>query len=104
MQPTEYSMGTNQIRSRLCRQPQTPSLTKDIDETRFQDWVSNIDWFRPDEIDWVSATSREARQRAESDLNRTSGTEILRHRIPTITKRQQFTTVDGSIFAGDVSD
>ncbi|KAH8669406.1 hypothetical protein BGZ61DRAFT_364461 [Ilyonectria robusta] len=40
------------LQSRLCRQPQTPSLTKDIDETRFQDWVSNIDWFRPDEIDW----------------------------------------------------
>lgn len=59
-----------------------------------------LNWFRPDEVDWVSVSSTEAQRTAKSDVHRTSGTEILRHRIPMIMKlRRQHVTVNGIMFA-----
>jgi hypothetical protein len=35
------------------REPEPTVLPEDV-ELRFEDWANNVDWFRPDAIDWVS--------------------------------------------------
>ena len=34
------------------REPEPTVLPEDV-ELRFEDWANNVDWFRPDAIDWV---------------------------------------------------
>lgn len=38
------------------REPELTVLPEDL-ELRFEDWANNVDWFRPDAIDWVRSTS-----------------------------------------------
>ncbi|KAI5459321.1 hypothetical protein BGZ63DRAFT_491508 [Mariannaea sp. PMI_226] len=40
------------LRSRLSRQDPAPSPSRETAESKFDDWVTSIDWFRPEDIDW----------------------------------------------------
>ncbi|KAI9148986.1 Aurofusarin cluster transcription factor aurR2 [Paramyrothecium foliicola] len=39
------------LQSRFTRAPE-PAPAEDPVETRFDDWITNIDWFRPDDLGW----------------------------------------------------
>jgi hypothetical protein len=45
---------TNPRRSYLSRREPTQTVMPEDIEMRFEDWANNVDWFRPDAIDWVS--------------------------------------------------
>lgn len=45
---------TNLRRSYLSRREPTQTVMPEHIEMRFEDWANNVDWFRPDAIDWVS--------------------------------------------------
>ncbi|KAF5009357.1 hypothetical protein FDECE_4413 [Fusarium decemcellulare] len=40
------------LQSYLSRRDPAPSPMRENIESRFEDWVSTVDWFRPDAIDW----------------------------------------------------
>jgi hypothetical protein len=43
-------------------------------ELRFEDWATNVDWFRPDGIDWVSSLSL---LKDIANSTRNSGTQLI---------------------------
>lgn len=45
---------TNFDRSYLKKREPEPTVLPEDVELRFEDWANNVDWFRPDAIDWVS--------------------------------------------------
>lgn len=47
-------METNLSRSYLSKRDPAPTFLPEDVELRFEDWATNVDWFRPDGIDWVS--------------------------------------------------
>jgi hypothetical protein len=49
---------TNLRRSYLSRKEPTETVMPEHIEMRFEDWANNVDWFRPDAIDWVSQQHR----------------------------------------------
>lgn len=56
-------------------------------ESRFDDWISSIDWFRPDDIGWVSASCDDLKDIIGigiSNWSRTFGTKTSTLRKMTI--------------------
>ncbi|EMT71557.1 hypothetical protein FOC4_g10010062 [Fusarium odoratissimum] len=41
------------LRSYLSKRDPAPTFLPEDVELRFEDWATNVDWFRPDGIDWV---------------------------------------------------
>jgi hypothetical protein len=63
-----------------------PSPARELAESRFEDWVSNVDWFRPDAIDWVCAISVLS-WHLNTDWDRTFGMETFLLPKPTMISR-----------------
>ncbi|RTE83843.1 hypothetical protein BHE90_001635 [Fusarium euwallaceae] len=49
-----------------------PSPARELAESRFEDWVSNVDWFRPDAIDWDFWDGDFSTPQADDDLTATT--------------------------------
>lgn len=45
-------------RSYLSKRDPAPTFLPEDVELRFEDWATNVDWFRPDGIDWVGNGSQ----------------------------------------------
>lgn len=65
------------VRSRLLRRESELSPRTDEADNSFDEWITGIDWFRVEDIDWVRKITSSTRSGRKLILNRALGKVIV---------------------------